>query len=314
MPDAVRPLWLLPLARQGGARRVALTGTGPWRIGRSPSNDAHVDHPAVSREHAVIEWGESAIGPSWRVIDQGSASGTWVNDVPLPSGNPMPIRPGDRVRFGPVAFEVTSRESCEETTDVTRCDPSPPVHAVDAAGIEARHLDHGARAVYVDGTKTKAAKRWIPCDADVWPVLTARAKAHPTGPLYPTEWQRGRICGDARVWALAVAKKRAEAAGDDPRDPKALERHRMAPWSTNDLRRTFASWLCQAGAPELEVTRLLGHTSSAMVRRVYAQMSGDALRRAIDRLPCRVTAGVTELGDIERTQRTQRTAFPAQTA
>jgi pSer/pThr/pTyr-binding forkhead associated (FHA) protein len=47
----------------------------------------------VSREHAVIEWGESAIGPSWRVIDQGSASGTWVNDVPLPSGNPMPIRP-----------------------------------------------------------------------------------------------------------------------------------------------------------------------------------------------------------------------------
>ena len=153
MPDAVRPLWLLPLARQGGSRRVALVGTGPWRIGRSPSNDAHVDHPAVSREHAVIEWGESAIGPSWRVIDQGSASGTWVNDVPLPSGNPMPIRPGDRVRFGPVAFEVTSRESCEESTDVTRCDPSPPVHAVDAAGIEAQHLD----AVLAAGSAIHAA-------------------------------------------------------------------------------------------------------------------------------------------------------------
>ena len=153
MPDVIRPLWLLPLARQGGARRIALSGPGPWRVGRSASNDVQVDHPSVSREHAVLEWGESAFGPSWRVTDQGSASGTCVNDVPLPAGNPMPIRPGDRVRFGPVAFEASSRETSDESTDVTRCEPSPAVHAVDASGIEARHLD----AVLAAGSAIHAA-------------------------------------------------------------------------------------------------------------------------------------------------------------
>ena len=141
MPDVIRPLWLLPLARHGRDRRIALSGPGPWRVGRSTSNDVRLDQPSVSREHAVIEWGESAVGPSWRVIDQGSASGTWVNDVPLRAGNAMPIRPGDRVRFGPVAFEAAGRESPDESADVTRCETSPSVHAVDASGIEARHLD-----------------------------------------------------------------------------------------------------------------------------------------------------------------------------
>ena len=153
IPDAPRPLWLLPLARPGGGRRIALDGAGPWRIGRAASNDVQVDHPAVSREHAVIEWGESAVGPSWRVIDQGSASGTWMNDVPLPAGNPMPIRPGDRVRFGPVGFEAAARWTGDESTDVTRCEPSHAVHAVDASGIEARHLD----AVLAAGTAIHAA-------------------------------------------------------------------------------------------------------------------------------------------------------------
>ena len=151
--DEPRPLWLLPLARPGGGRRIALDGAGPWRIGRAASNDVQVDHPAVSREHAVIEWGESAVGPSWRVIDQGSASGTWMNDVPLPAGNPMPIRPGDRVRFGPVGFEAAARCTGDESTDVTRCEPSHAVHAVDASGIEARHLD----AVLAAGTAIHAA-------------------------------------------------------------------------------------------------------------------------------------------------------------
>lgn len=69
---------------------------------------------------------------------------------------------------------------------------------------------------------------------------------------------------------------------------KAAARAELAPVSCNDLRRTFASWLCNAGVPELTTIKLMGHTSSAMVRRVYAQLSRGTLGDAVAKLP-RVT-------------------------
>lgn len=59
----------------------------------------------------------------------------------------------------------------------------------------------------------------------------------------------------------------------------------IAMCSANDFRRTFASWLIQGGVPELTVVRLMGHTSSAMVRRVYAQLAPETLADAITKLP-----------------------------
>lgn len=54
--------------------------------------------------------------------------------------------------------------------------------------------------------------------------------------------------------------------------------------SPNDLRRTFASWLVQAGVPSFQVGALLGHTSSAMVERVYGRLTFDALAEALKKL------------------------------
>jgi integrase len=51
----------------------------------------------------------------------------------------------------------------------------------------------------------------------------------------------------------------------------------IEPLSLNDLRRTFCSWLCQAGASELKVMRLMGHSSATMVRRVYAHFADSDL-------------------------------------
>lgn len=59
----------------------------------------------------------------------------------------------------------------------------------------------------------------------------------------------------------------------------------IAPCSANDFRRTFCSWLVQGGVPELTIIRLMGHTSSQMVRRVYAQLAPETLADAIDKLP-----------------------------
>jgi integrase len=66
---------------------------------------------------------------------------------------------------------------------------------------------------------------------------------------------------------------------------RACQRVGIERVSANDLRRTFCSWLCNAGVPELAVIRLMGHSSSAMVRRVYAQLAPSTLEDAIARLP-----------------------------
>lgn len=66
---------------------------------------------------------------------------------------------------------------------------------------------------------------------------------------------------------------------------RACSRAGMDRVSANDLRRTFCSWLCNAGVPELTVTKLMGHSSSAMVRRVYAQLAPSTLEDAVLRLP-----------------------------
>lgn len=65
----------------------------------------------------------------------------------------------------------------------------------------------------------------------------------------------------------------------------ACRRARIDRTSPNDLRRTFASWLCQAGVPELTVVRLMGHGDSTMIRRVYAQLAPETLAAAVALLP-----------------------------
>lgn len=76
----------------------------------------------------------------------------------------------------------------------------------------------------------------------------------------------------------------------------------------NDLRRTFASWLVQAGTPLLVVSRLLGHSSTRMVDLVYGQLDEATLHEAIGRLPGGCDAGVTSAASRDGTPGAIRTA------
>lgn len=130
--------------------------------------------------------------------------------------------------------------------------------------IHAYHVDLEARELDADGTKTRRSKRVIPLSDEVFEVFERRAKERPQGPLFD-EW--GKLHRDMRA---------------------ACKRAGIAPVSPNDLRRTFASWLAQAGVPMLTTARLMGHASTKMVEQVYAQLSRNVLREAIatlDRKP-----------------------------
>ncbi len=74
----------------------------------------------------------------------------------------------------------------------------------------------------------------------------------------------------------------------------ACQRARIDPVSPNDLRRTFASWLAQAGVPLKVIAELLGHASTRMVELVYGHLAKESLRGAVARLPGRWDAGGTE--------------------
>jgi integrase len=120
------------------------------------------------------------------------------------------------------------------------------------------HVDLARGVIEVPGTKTAASAREVP------------------------------IHGSLREWLEATPVKRGKlvlAWSNCTRDlAAACERAGMKPVTANDLRRTFISFMKQAGQDSLVVARLAG-TSQKMVEVVYAQLDQATHRRAIATLP-----------------------------
>ena len=125
-------------------------------------------------------------------------------------------------------------------------------------------LDFERGLVHLAGTKTDRANRYIPMDEGLAELL--RPMRGKPGEAVAGQWKNVRrdlikACGKAQI----------------------------EPVSPNDLRRTFASWLKQAGRDSLAVGKLLGHTSSRMVELVYGHLDQKAMREAMAALPCLAT-------------------------
>ena len=85
------------------------------RIGRAPDNSHQLLERNVSRHHAVID--ENASGVVF-LTDLGSSNGTYVNGTAIPKYHPVPLRDGDRVRFGPfVVFKFVRLLPDEEQSN-----------------------------------------------------------------------------------------------------------------------------------------------------------------------------------------------------
>lgn len=124
--------------------------------------------------------------------------------------------------------------------------------------LERKHFDFAKGTMLIPGTKTDGAHRVNPIPEAILPI----ARRCPGGRLL-VPWLNVRR-------DLAIACKQAGI-------PHA---------TSNDLRRTFTTWLLEGGASELEVKRLLGHgRTSPMVAKVYAQLGQERLKAAISVLP-----------------------------
>jgi integrase len=123
------------------------------------------------------------------------------------------------------------------------------------------HVDLHTGWMILPGTKTAKAKRHVPLAAPLAEALNAIPEEDRIGPV-------------VEPWAN-VRRDLATICDD-------LEIEHVSP---NDLRRTFASWLKQAGEDSMVVAKLLGHTSSRMVELVYGHLNDGALARAVVHLP-----------------------------
>jgi hypothetical protein len=76
-------------------------GSPTVRIGRGPGATLRLADLSVSRFHAELRH----VDDGWMLRDLGSMNGTEVNGLRITT--PVRIRPGDRVRFGAVAYVLT---------------------------------------------------------------------------------------------------------------------------------------------------------------------------------------------------------------
>lgn len=146
------------------------------------------------------------------------------------------------------------------------------------------HVDLDNLMLQAPGTKTKSAWRKIPIDVELAAMLEdaasdAERRGHGPGDRVVRSWASVRRDLSIAMTATIEGGKRKRRPKGSPPWPK------ITPLTPNDLRRTFASWLVQAGVPLLVVARLLGHNSTRMVERVYGIVSDAAYRDAIAKLP-----------------------------
>jgi predicted component of type VI protein secretion system len=84
-----------------GGEQVLFSEEAIIKIGSLDSCHLVLDHPSVSRMHAVIEFNGRGVAT---LIDLGSASGTRVNDAPI---NKVNLEHGDLLGFGNLSVKVS---------------------------------------------------------------------------------------------------------------------------------------------------------------------------------------------------------------
>lgn len=81
-----------------------LLGQERVSIGRAPDNQIVLDHPMVSRYHAVIE----RLGTRCRLVNTHSANGVYVNGQLIETNTWL--NPGDNIKIGPYPMQFTGNE------------------------------------------------------------------------------------------------------------------------------------------------------------------------------------------------------------
>lgn len=113
-------LELIPSASVPGISSLSVSRDGLQTLGRDPSCELQLAHPAVSRRHAGVEFRDGG----WWVSDLGSRHGTMVNGRRIEQGGAAQLRHGDTVGIPPLKFRVDLGEGPVANGAATMVDAS----------------------------------------------------------------------------------------------------------------------------------------------------------------------------------------------
>lgn len=139
------------------------------------------------------------------------------------------------------------------------------------------------RLLRLRGTKTRRSDRYVPIPPALVPWLEEVPEAKRKGKVV-ARWSTKRRDLAAAWWKVVGWSPDSKSWSKGPKHGGVSIKGapRISP---NDLRRTYASWLKQAGADSQAVAELLGHASTRMVEAVYGRLNEDAYRRTVALLP-----------------------------
>ena len=145
-------------------------------------------------------------------------------------------------------------------------------------GLQWDNVDFAQRLAWVRPNEAKAGELiTVPLNADAIAVLRSRLGHHSTHVF--TFAKIGK--GGKVLWRRPITKRSNNGAWR-----KARERAGLPGLRFHDLRHTWATWMAQAGVPELVLQRLGGWADLRMVS-TYAHLAGSGLHLFADsiRLP-----------------------------
>jgi integrase len=160
-------------------------------------------------------------------------------------------------------------------------------------------LSPAAESVHVRMSKTSAGRRSIPLPPPLVPeirawllVLEGRGLNDPTSPFLATRWGTAmkppfvwrvvkRVAARAGVRVVQCSCSSRRATYHRPGCPRTLNGENRSELSPHTLRRTYASHLINLGLRLEVVARLLGHSSTTVTERSYAQLMGSTIRREL---------------------------------
>jgi integrase/recombinase XerD len=167
----------------------------------------------------------------------------------------------------------------------------------EALSLSIRDVDLDEGLVYVRTSKTPRGRRAVPITPELRPrithwleVLAARGLYDLNGPFFPTKTGKAwssqyaekivrRVAHRAGVRVVECTCGSTKKTRHETGCPRTRSGERLSDVTPHTLRRTFGSYLLNRGARLEVVSALLGHSSTQITERAYAELQAQTIRR-----------------------------------